>query len=274
MTTLVNACASTKDYAKFGQTGQAYAQAINKLLDATKKVSIDSSSEKMLVNRPNTREERKILYTNTNTNDTEWLDLLSQMQAHTNLLAKYFERLQALATSDAPDRAQAETENIVENLSMIGDKIRSNGLVNGKVIPQIVDIAVKARIRSSLKAELKARKATIQKKLDTQDKVLALITQELNRQLKDLQEIREERLLYKPYVTSSQINNPDDFVNNRGHILALTTMIPELEQATKVSGELKSSFLDLIDGKLTPNRVNVLLSDIDSLLQVAQNLKG
>lgn len=48
LTTLVNACKPTKDYAQFGEAGQAYAQAINMLIDATEKVSIDSSYESML----------------------------------------------------------------------------------------------------------------------------------------------------------------------------------------------------------------------------------
>jgi DNA-binding IclR family transcriptional regulator len=98
-------------------------------------------------------------------------------------------QLQALATSDAPKRAQDETGNLVTNLEILGKEIRSNGFVvsHGEVIPNIVNIAVQARIRSSLKSELKARHLTIQRELDTQDKVLALITQELKTKLRLLQ---------------------------------------------------------------------------------------
>jgi hypothetical protein len=96
LTTLVNACKSAKDYAQFGRTGQAYAQAINKLIDATEKVSIDSSSEAMLRDRQDNEAARRMEYDRTKEVDSEWLDLLSKMQAHTNLLAQYFERLQAL----------------------------------------------------------------------------------------------------------------------------------------------------------------------------------
>ncbi len=274
VTTLFNACASTTDYAQFGKTGQSYAQAINKLLDATKKVSIDSSSEVLLRSRGITSQERTRAYNNAKMTDLEWLDLLSQVQVHTNLLAQYFERLQALATSDSPKRAQDETEKLVSNLSMIGKKIRTNShLKEGGVIPSIANIAVKAHVRSSLKAELKARQATIQTELDTQEKVLALIKDELQRQLKILQENQEQRLLYKPYVNNPDVGPPDRFVSDRSRILNLSTTIPELDQATTVSHELKSAFLDLIDGKLNYARVNLLLSDIQSLLEVAQQLK-
>ncbi|MBA3923210.1 MAG: hypothetical protein H0X31_16555 [Nostocaceae cyanobacterium] len=168
MTTLLNACGSIKDYALFSQAGQSYAQAIDNLLEATKKISIDSSSEAMLRDRANTAEERKRVYEQTRTTDTEWLSLLSKMQNHTDLLTQYFGRLQALATSDASERAQQETDHLITNLSNVGNEIRSNQFVTEhKVIPQIVNIAVKAHIRSSLKTELTARQATIQKELDT-----------------------------------------------------------------------------------------------------------
>ncbi|MDF5716510.1 MAG: hypothetical protein PUP93_22210 [Rhizonema sp. NSF051] len=272
--TLFNACASTTDYAQFGKTGQSYAQAINKLLDATKKVSIDSSSEKLLRNRATTPQERERYYKRTKMTDQEWLDLLSQMQVHTNLLSKYFERLQALATSDSPQRAQDETEKLVGNLSMIGNKIRTKTFFQtGGVLPPIANLVVKAHVRSSLKAELQVRQATIQAELVTQEKVLALIKDELKRQLTDLQKNQEERLLYKPYVNNPEVPQADLFVSDRSRILTLSTTIPELDQATTVSGELKNAFSDLIDGKLNLARVNLLLSDIQSLLEVAQQLK-
>ena len=88
-----------------------------------------------------------------------------------------------------------------------------------------------------------------------------------------LQENQEQRLLYTPYVKNNSELQPDSFVNDRSRILALSTTIPKLDQATTVSGELRSAFLDLLDGKLNYARVNLLLSDIQSLLEVAQQLK-
>ena len=273
MTTLLNACGSIKDYALLSQAGQSYTQAIDKLLEATKKISIDSSSEAMLRDRANTVEERTRVYTQTRKTDTEWLSLLSKMQDHTDLLSQYFRRLQALATSDASERAQQETDHLITNLSKVGNEIRSNQFVTEhKVIPQIVNIAVKAHVRASLKTELQARQATIQKELDTQEEILILIKQELKRQLTELQNNQEQRLLYTPYVTEQKIVNPDGFVRERNRILSLTNTIPEIEQATQVSQELRSSFLDLLDGKLTLARVNVLVTDINSLLNVAQQV--
>ncbi len=273
MTTLLNACGSNKDYALFSQTGQSYALGIDNLLVATKKISIDSSSEAMLRDRANTEEERRRVYQRTRLTDTEWLDLLDKMREHTDLLASYFVKLQTLATSDASERAQQETDNLVTNLSMVGDKIRGNQLVTAhKIIPRIVNLAVHAHVRSSLKAELKARQGTIQQELDTQEQVLSLITQELKRQLTELQENQEQRLLYTPYVKDPQIS-PDAFVSARYRILTLTSTIPQLEKATQVSQDLRTSFLDLIDDKLTLARVNELLTDINSLIKIAQQVK-
>lgn len=90
--------------------------------------------------------------------------------------------------------------------------------------------------------------------------------------MKELQNNQEQRLLYTPYVTDTRITIPDAFVRERNRILSITNTIPEIEQATEVSQELRSSFLDLLDGKLTLARVNVLVTEINSLLNVAHQI--
>ncbi|MDF5719433.1 MAG: hypothetical protein PUP91_02840 [Rhizonema sp. PD37] len=59
-------------------------------------------------------------------------------------------------------------------------------------------------------------------------------------------------------MSNRGVPQADRFVSDRSRILTLTNTIPELNQATTVSGELKNAFADLVEGKLNLARVNLL----------------
>ncbi len=75
------------------------------------------------------------------------------------------------------------------------------------------------------------------------------------------------------YAAREPISNPDEWILKRRNIRTMTLSIEALNNATQSSEEFKQSFQLLLEDNFTTERANALLSDIDSLLNVAEELK-
>ncbi|MDZ8065509.1 MAG: hypothetical protein RMY64_07690 [Nostoc sp. DedQUE08] len=275
---LVACGASLREYKKFANAGQEYADALDTLLVTSGNYVVDANSEKLLRNRTEyTVEEREEMYIKITKLDKEWLVIIGRMRQHTDLLQRYFIALENLATSDAPTQAQEVTEDIFTQLNNVSTNIQGNPLVSNKissVLSKIPQIILSKKIKGALRKELEQRKETIYRELAIQESVLELLTTELKNNLTTIQENQEDRLLFRPYTAADPISDPDEWIEKRQNILTMTLSIEALNDASESAKDFKEAFQLLLEDKFTIARANELLSEINSLVNVAEEIKN
>ncbi|WP_196525352.1 hypothetical protein [Nostoc commune] len=104
--------------------------------------------------------------------------------------------------------------------------------------------------------------------------MLKLLTKELQNSLRTIQDNQENRLLFKPYTADDSISDPDAWIEQRRNILTMTLSIEALNNASESAKEFKEAFKLLLEDKFTIARANELLFDINSLVNVAEEIKN
>jgi hypothetical protein len=280
VSTMTAGCKPAKEYANLAQAGTTYAVAIDNLLVATGNIEIDATSEKLLSNAALSPISLK-QYRAASANDEELLEIIAKLRQHVKLLSRYFGLLYQLATSDAPDRAATAIGNsssgLIGNLNAVGTQLRGSGFLTGNAAVAagpITKLVVSGIIRGALRDELNERQITIRKELDLQERLLKALSARIQHDLQVTQQIREQRLVIDPLTTGKAIAKPDEWASNRRTVLTMKLTADQLQTAGDDVKKLREAFESLISGDLTLDRVDSLVADFDSLLTIAEKLKG
>lgn len=87
-----------------------------------------------------------------------------------------------------------------------------------------------------------------------------------------IRNFKEERLLKKAFLSTTPVPNPEAWIENRRKILIMELTINELENAKGAAQKLNRAFRDLLEDKLTPEGITLLIADIESLISVIEAL--
>ena len=273
--------APLEEYQKFATAGKEYANALDTLLVTSGNYFVDAQSEQLLrddsvfASLEESNKDR-IDYMESNQSADRWLQLIGQMRQHTDLVEQYFMALENLATSNTPAEAKDATDNIFSQLNAVSTKIKVNPLVSepiALVLSQGTQIVLSEKIEGALREELEQRKEAIYRELAIQESVLQFLSIQLENDLKIIQESQDHRLLLQPYVASEPITDPDEWIVKRRNFLTTKTSLEALDNASQASQKLRKSFELLLEDKFTVERADALLSDLNSLLDVAEELK-
>lgn len=270
---LTNGCRSTEEYQRLAKAGKTYTTAMDSLLTTAGQIRIDANSEQLL--KDDAGQNQSIDdYNELSILDVRRLEILENLREHNRLLARYFNLLDELATSDAPEKAQKEIEGVVGNLNKIGTELRgSNIIANTGIIPSVTGLIVSSQIRGALREELDKRKDIIDLEFKTQQILLDELSKSIQQDVNLTIQSRELRLIIRPLVAEAPIANADAWVANRRMILTMNTTVSQLEDASTATGEFGEVFRDFVEGKLNRERLNTLLTDIESFLTVIEQLK-
>ena len=276
LATFTSGCRSTQEYERLAKAGSAYAIAVNKLLEVRGDIRIDTTSEELLdYDRTNRDFFTRIdpnYYRQSSDQDIKQLDILARIQKHNQLLSRYFLLLGELATSNAPQQAQAGIDNIVSNLATVSNELKP--LVTNRKVPGVVTrLIVSGKISRALKAELEKRKDTIQTELILQQQLLDLLSEQIEGNLISIRKNQEERLIIIPLNDEQPINNQDEWIATRREILRMETTAKELQDASDTASEFRTVFEEFVSGRLTTTRINYFLSDVNEFLDVVETLK-
>ena len=273
LATFTSGCRSTQEYERLAKAGSAYAIAVNKLLEVRGDIRIDTTSEELLdYDRTNRDFFTRIdpnYYRQSSDQDIKQLDILARIQKHNQLLSRYFLLLGELATSNAPQQAQAGIDNIVSNLATVSNELKP--LVTNRRVPGVVTrLIVSGKIRRALKTELEKRKDTIQTELILQQQLLDLLAEQIEDNLKSIRENQEKRLIIIPLNDEEPINNQDEWIATRREILRMETTAKELQDASDTASEFRAVFEEFVSGRLTTTRINYFLNDVNKFLDVVE----
>ena len=157
---VLSGCKSTQEYASLAQAGTNYTTAMDNLLVATIDISIDVTSEQLLqddalVNRT-VADYQKLSQPN-----EELLQTIQKLRDHTQLLARYFNLLSQLATTNAAGRIQTEigsnTSGLLGSLNQVSTQLKGSKLFTesgAAVVAPLTQIVVGGIVRGALKTEL------------------------------------------------------------------------------------------------------------------------
>jgi hypothetical protein len=265
-------CASTKQFTGFAQAGTTYANAVDKLLLVAGKTGVDATSWRLLQDDAMKNQDLES-YKRLSSTDKERLAIISRLRAHGRLLKRYFSLLNELATSDSPERAHQAMGDVVDGINSLGKQLRGNELVSNKdAFAAVTKLAIGSRIRSILRDEFEKHKDTIRVELNTQEQLLKALADAIQHDLTITNEIREKRLVIDPLIAKEPVSRPQEWVGDRLAVLTSEAKVEELSTAGDAARELREAFEELVSGRLDLERVNILLSDLESILAVAETI--
>jgi hypothetical protein len=270
---LVSCGASLEEYQKFAKSGQEYATALDDLLVISGNYFVDANSENLIANDLRDQDRDSSNYAETTKQDDEWLTLIAAMRQHNRLLKEYFFALENLATSNAPQEARKATDNIFKQLNSVSKSIQANPKVGSISVSSIPEIILSQKIKGELREELEARKEAIYREIAIQEAVIKLLTSQIKTDLKDIQNLRDERSMLPDFASERPIENPDNWIVKRRQVRTMTLSVQGLDDAIKATESFKESFRLLLEDKFTIGRANALLSEIESLINLTENLQ-
>ncbi|MBD2492298.1 hypothetical protein [Aulosira sp. FACHB-615] len=271
--TFASGCRSTDEYKKFAEAGNNFAEATNSLLMDAEKITINTTSERLLSDRktsgefqPSDEAAKKFVdrYTELSEQDKKRLELIKELRRHNQFLQAYFNKLIELAGSDSPDRSKAAVESIANNLQNSGSKIVGLSPIKIDRLPSVTKIVLDARIRGALREELEKRKFTIYQEITFQEKVLKQISDSVETDIKTLRDLQEYRLVLKPLTQLEDIND-DTWIKKRYEVLTQDAeVVTKIKDASDKLTKFKELFIASIEGDLTSKRLNNFIQETNS----------
>lgn len=266
---VVAGCATPRsEFSTFAKAGGAYAVAVDRLLLAAGTAQVDSSSWSMVAGKEDTGMNEGS-YSKINQADLDRLNQIERLRLHAQLLGQYFGMLEALATSDSPQKTKDAIEGIITSLQGL-----NMGLPQGvEALQALGELAADLAIRKALYEELKKRKETIRAELFIQEKLLKILKDQITHALKNLKQNQEYTLVKKPLFGTEPLTNPEKWVSTRQRVVYMTVTVEELSKASRAATKLREAFEGVISGEVTIGRLNALISDIEGLLAIAKAIK-
>ncbi|MCG6138141.1 MAG: hypothetical protein MET45_26515 [Nostoc sp. LLA-1] len=280
--TFASGCRSTDEYKKFAEAGNSFAEATNSLLEDAEKITINTTSERLLSDRrtsgefqPTDEAAKRFVtrYTELSDEDKNRLELIKELRRHNQFLQAYFNRLIELAGSDSPDRSKAAVESIASNLQKSGSRLVSLSPIKIDRLPSVTKIVLDARIRGSMREELEKRKYAIYQEITLQEKVLKHISESVEKDIKTIRELQEYRLVLKPLTQSAEVNE-DTWIATRYQVLTQDAeVVTKIKNASDKLTNLKEIFIASIEGDLTSESLDNFIQETKSFSALVYNQK-
>ncbi|QFS49587.1 hypothetical protein GXM_07081 [Nostoc sphaeroides CCNUC1] len=280
--TFASGCRSTDEYKKFAETGNSFAEATNSLLEDAEKITINTTSERLLSDRrtsgefqPSDEAAKKFIarYTELSEEDKKRLELIKELRRHNQFLQAYFNKLIELAGSDSPDRSKAAVESIASNLQNSGSKLVSLSPIKIDRLASVTKIVLDARIRGAMREELEKRKYAIYQEITLQEKVLKQISDSVEEDIKTIRKLQEYRLVLEPLTQSPEVNE-DTWIATRYQVLTQDAeVVTKIKNASDKLTNLKEIFIASIEGDLTGEILENFIQETKSFSALVYNQK-
>ena len=198
---------------------------------------------------------------------------IARLRAHTRLLRDYFEALNGLASSDAPEEAGTHAESLASSISDIGNAIRGSSQPFSSDVVRTASERVFGAIQlSALRDEISARYETIDKELATQQAALDFVAAALVNSTRVELAGRYDRKVRGIYVSSGEIRKPGTWKSSRAMLLRRQALVPEIDRARSANTKLREAWTSAADGKLSHEDLVSTLSDLRKLVAVIDAL--
>lgn len=261
----------------FADAGKAYVQAEKEFIAAARDVAIDADSAILTRTRPDlpAADLGKDVLTS-NKLMAERIELLRNIEEHSQLLNAYFETISKLATSDAPEEIGTASADLVTALGKVSAKIKSatiNGTPISSVVDQTVQLAVQAYQVGVLDSVLKKHAPMIAGELQLHEQVLGLLSDAYKQNVQELLNLEITNKVNIPYKDQAK-PLPSTWAQQRREILLKQTTSAAGDAAVSASTKLQKNFKALVEGKFDLGDLESMIADLDKVVSLAQSIRG
>jgi hypothetical protein len=274
--TAVGGCASARvtQFHAFAEAGRAYVKASQVVLDEAGSAAIDTDSVVALKGREalDSSERRKHLLEQDKLLNTRLL-LLRQIGRHAQLLESYFATLQALADSDAPETAGLAAKGVFDSVAKLSPGIRNASIGGVRVeplIPPATSFVVGRLKLKALERELEARSQLVERELALQEAALKAITSNLETDL--LARLKSQQAeVANLYASEKSLG--EAWLNRRRQVLEAQVSAQSAGKAAEAAAELRTSFVALVERRLTEPSIQQVIANINSVLDLIEQIR-
>jgi hypothetical protein len=271
---LLSACgASVDEYKNLSQAGQLYSDALERLLIKSGQITIDRTSEDLLVEDISGNNITKTRYGTLSRQDKLNLASLQRIITQVRLLKSYFKQLEILANSDSPSTASSRATNIGNNIAKLSGMMKSQDVLLKNFVPSVVRISVSANLRQALRTELGIRGKTVLEALEIQETLVGILRETINSNMSAIAESREIRYVVPPITSPTEIGNPEAWIKLRRDTLTYNQTVNELTEASQSLAEFKSLFKAVLEDKVTSARIESFLKETDDFIKLVERNK-
>jgi hypothetical protein len=270
------ATARLNQFRGFSQAGVAYVNASQAVTDEAGTAAISASSATLIKARPDLAEkDRRDAIVQADDDVRQRLVILHQVSSHAQLLQSYFQTLADMVDSKAPQDIGAAAQGLYNSIATIGKPLASATIGKEKVadfIPAVENIVVQNIKVKELETELRARAPAIERELATQEAILGALAKDMNDNLTITLQVQETETVIKPFASNGPL--PPDWPARRDQLLVGNAAAHSAGTARNAAKALRASFVRLVAGNLSESDISSLVSEINSLLDLAGKIKG
>lgn len=274
LNTLISGCRSNDDYSKLGLAGSKYIEAVNLLLDESIDTRINLTSEQILANDGKKATITAQQYQDTSSLDRGTIISMNRVAKHNQLVKKYFTLLQELASSDAPQKAQAEIEKVATNLTAVGNLIaKSRNPSRSTLLGSGANFIIRLQIKDALKQELEKRGLVIINELKIQEEELKYIGKILLKEKRELIQKQENRLVVKPITAPTPIDDEEQWIKTRYRIVKMNVMSEKFDSASSTLNDFRNIFQSFLEGRSDLTSINNFLIEVEEFTNLVNYSK-
>jgi hypothetical protein len=267
--------ARLEQFARFAETGVAYAGAIDAVTEEAIDATIDADSAVLVRTRDAlSQRQRQETVLQHNALLQERAALLRDIRRHAALLRSYFVALAALAESDAPAAIAAEAEALAASIDALGTRLGAAGVGErpGDVAGAAAEIVVARFQRQTLEDELRKRAPLLQRQLELQQAAMQVIADELGADLEAIANQRELAEIVEPYRSSGSLSR--SWAARRREILAAASAAESADAAASAAAALQRSFQALVENRYTAADTRAVLADVNAIITLVERVRS
>lgn len=275
MYSLTTGCVSISQVERVSAAGIAYASAMDSLIKVSQETSVDADSIRLLGQRGRTPTQRQTVYDN-HSGVAKTVEILGEFRKHTRLLQNYFKALKALATTDAPVRAQNATQGAAAALGELGTQLGRADMIptaEQQALGQLTGLAISAVQRGMIADELREHADLINQQLRIHVALTKALAGKLIADRKSAAYLGAQREVEAPFV-NGPLKKEDNWIKRRRHYLILGSGLGSIAEASSAAEKLQKAWVAVVERKFDEMAFQDLLKDTAALVAIAENAKN
>ncbi len=275
MFSLTTGCVSISQVERVSAAGIVYASAMDSLLKVSQETGVDADSVRLLDERGSTPAQRLTAYDN-HRKVAKTVETLGKFRKHAKLLENYFTALKALATTDAPVRAQNAAQGAAAALGELGSELGKSNMIptaEQQALGQLTGLAITAVQRGMIANELRERADLIDQQLRIHAALTKVLADKLVADRKSIADLGAQREVEGPFV-DGPLRREDNWIRRRRHYLLLGVGMGPMTEASSAAEKLQKAWVAVVEGEFDELAFQDLLKDTAALVAVAENARN
>lgn len=275
---LASGCASEQvrvdQFADFAATGSAFTKAVDPVLSESFDATATTNSLVLLQARdPLSASDRLQALQQADDDLNARLAILGDLKRHLGVLQSYFDALASLSATTAQSSGMTGVaQGLVDALGKLDARIANASIAGNKIaslIAPAAEFAFVAHQSHVLDEELTRNAPTIDREIRLQQAALQALAEAYAADLGVVAAQTYRDSVALPYAGSKAL--APGWSTTRANLLQSTLDTTPVQAAADAASNLRSSFVALVENRLTGERIAALQTDLNNILTAIEN---